>query len=45
MPTVMGERMKREENLKLWYLHMWIWRQNPSGLFSDYNPAVHCPPA
>jgi hypothetical protein len=42
-PTVMGETMKQEDNLNLWYLHMWIWRQNPSGLFSDYNPAVHCP--
>lgn len=24
-------------------LHVWIWRPNPSGLFSPFNPNVHCP--
>ena len=24
-------------------LHAWIWKFNPSGLFSMWNPRVHCP--
>lgn len=23
-------------------LHVWAWRENPSGLFADYNPDVTC---
>lgn len=42
-PRLMGLDLKREDNLKLWYLHMWVWTDNPAGLFADYNPAVACP--
>ncbi len=24
-------------------LHVWLWRPNPSGMFEEWNPAVHCP--
>lgn len=24
-------------------LHVWLWEDNPSGLFADFNPNVHCP--
>jgi hypothetical protein len=24
------------------YLHLWAWRYNPKGLFSDWNPNVTC---
>jgi hypothetical protein len=24
-------------------LHAWIWKHNPSGMFSMWNPKVHCP--
>jgi hypothetical protein len=24
-------------------LHVWMWEPNRSGLFADWNPAVHCP--
>lgn len=41
-PTVMGQKLKRSDALQLWYLHVWIWRDNPSGLFADYNPTVSC---
>jgi len=23
-------------------LHVWLWKQNPNGLFADYNPRVGC---
>lgn len=25
-------------------LHAWIWKHNPSGMFSMWNPTVHCNP-
>jgi hypothetical protein len=24
-------------------LHAWIWRSNPLGMFTDWNPRMHCP--
>jgi hypothetical protein len=42
-PKLMGLDLKREDDLKLWYLHMWAWTTNSAGLFADYNPAVKCP--
>jgi len=24
-------------------LHVWLWKDNPNGMFSPTNPAVHCP--
>ena len=30
------------EDIDLWALHVWIWRQNPSGMFADWNPKVSC---
>lgn len=26
-----------------WDLHVWLWKDNPSGMFSSTNPNVHCP--
>ncbi len=42
-PRIFDLDMKREDDLKLWYLHMWAWTPNSAGLFADYNPAVKCP--
>ena len=44
-PTIMGQALKQEDQLKLWYLHMCIWNENRAGLFADWNPSVKCPPA
>jgi hypothetical protein len=24
-------------------LHVWLWKDNPGGLFEPFNPLVHCP--
>jgi hypothetical protein len=41
-PTVMGRDLKPAPSLRLWYLHVWVWLENPSGLFADWNPRVQC---
>lgn len=41
-PRIFGQNLKRSEELRLWYLHVWAWEQNASGLFADWNPAVKC---
>jgi hypothetical protein len=41
-PTIMGQKLKRAPSLGIWYLHVWIWKQNPSGLFADWNPNIKC---
>jgi hypothetical protein len=41
-PTIMGQTLKRADALGFWYLHVWSWTANPSGLFADWNPNVKC---
>jgi hypothetical protein len=41
-PTVLGEQLHRNEALSLWVLHAWLYRDNPSGMFADWNPNVSC---
>lgn len=41
-PMLFGQPLKRSEELKIWYLHVWLWAENPAGLFADYNPKVKC---
>jgi hypothetical protein len=42
-PTIMGQALKHEDNLKIWYLHAWVWRKNQQGVFADFHPDVQCP--
>jgi hypothetical protein len=41
-PVVMGQKLKPAPSLNIWYRHVWVWRENPSGLFADWNPLVKC---
>jgi hypothetical protein len=43
VPVLMGQRLKHEDNLKIWYLHVWAWTANADGIFADFNPVVRCP--
>ena len=43
-PRLMGQTLKREDNLNFWYLHVWAWTKNADGLFADFNPVVQCAP-
>jgi hypothetical protein len=42
-PVLMGQKLKHEDNLKIWYLHVWAWTDNADGVFADFNPDVSCP--
>jgi hypothetical protein len=43
-PTLLGHSFFRNDALGLWALHAWIWRNNPLGMFANYNPKVKlCP--
>ena len=41
-PSLAGVPFHRNNAFGLWVLHAWIWKQNPSGTLSDWNPTVSC---
>jgi hypothetical protein len=41
-PRALGQVMLQEDNLQFWYLHVWVWRPNPDGLFANFHPQVRC---
>lgn len=41
-PSLYGEIFRRNEDLKLWVLHVWHERKNPRGIFEHWNPTVSC---
>ena len=44
-PQLFGMDFHQHPTLPLWVLHAWLWKDNPSGIFQDWNPAVRqCPP-
>lgn len=43
-PRLFGRDFHRHPVLPLWVMHAWMWKDNPTGMFSDWNPAVRpCP--
>jgi hypothetical protein len=44
-PQLFGVNFHQHPTLPLWVLHTWLWKDNPAGIFQDWNPAVRqCPP-
>jgi hypothetical protein len=43
LPQVLGQSFHLNERLGVYVLHAWIWKNNPSGMFEDWNPDVSCP--
>jgi hypothetical protein len=41
-PELFGQQFKQNDAFQLWGLHAWVWRENPSGVFADWNPRVTC---
>ncbi len=42
-PVLFGREFKQNDTFQLWALHAWVWKDNPSGIFADWNPLVTCP--
>lgn len=41
-PSMFGREFHRNEEHGLYGLHMWVWKYNPGGTFSFWNPSVSC---
>jgi hypothetical protein len=41
-PELFGKKFKQNDTFQLWGLHAWVWKDNPSGIFADWNPVVTC---
>jgi len=41
-PQLMGQQFHLNSTLGAYVLHVWIWKDNPSGTFEDWNPNVAC---
>jgi hypothetical protein len=41
-PVLMGQQFMQFDTFQVWGLHVWIWKENPSGLFAPWNPRVTC---
>ena len=42
VPQLLGQKYTRHSTLPIFKLHIWLWQQNPSGTFADWNPKVSC---
>ena len=41
-PRIMGQALIKADPIGFWFLHVWTWKANPSGLFAPWNPDVKC---
>ena len=42
-PELFGQQFHYTPLVSGWTLHAWIWRNNPDGIFADFNPKLRCP--
>lgn len=41
-PTFFGATFQREDEPGVFGLHVWLWLNNPNGMFAEENPRVTC---
>jgi hypothetical protein len=41
-PSELGQTFHLNEALGVYVLHVWLWRNNPAGIYEDWNPQVTC---
>jgi hypothetical protein len=41
-PVLFGQKFVQVDDFQLWGLHAWVWEENPSGIFANWNPRVTC---
>ena len=48
-PQFLGQELKYKTTMgpypmpPYYEVHVWVWRNNPSGMYADWNPKVTCP--
>lgn len=42
LPMLMGHSLHLNEKLGVYVLHAWVWKNNPQGMYEDWNPNVSC---
>jgi hypothetical protein len=42
VPQLLGRNFTPHSFLPIFKLHIWLWQNNPSGTFADWNPSVSC---
>jgi hypothetical protein len=42
LPELMGHSLHLNEVLGVYVLHAWVWKDNPAGMYEDWNPEVSC---
>ncbi len=43
LPELNGKSLHLDPVLHVYVLHIWVWKNNPSGILEDWNPTVSCP--
>lgn len=43
-PQLYGQEFPFVEGFGVYGLHVWLWQENPEGLFAAWNPTVSCAP-
>lgn len=43
LPEAHGQSFHLNEELGVYVLHAWLFRENSTGMFEDWNPDVSCP--
>ena len=41
-PQLMGQQFHLNSSLNAYVLNIWVWEDNPAGMFEDWNPKVSC---
>jgi hypothetical protein len=41
-PELFGQKFVQNDVFQLWGLHAWVWKDNPAGIFANWNPRVNC---
>lgn len=42
LPELVGHKLHLNEELGVYVLHAWVWKNNPAGMYEDWNPKVTC---
>ena len=41
-PVLFGQDFLHNDVFGLWMLHVYVWKNNPSGMFATWNPKITC---